>query len=85
MSLSTAFYLSASWNLLHSSLEAVDAWLPHLSLNVLDVQRNLFDAQLELAEGESFTFLSLINLYKALGGGWVTEADAEALEAEANS
>lgn len=51
-------------------------------LNVLDVQRSLFAAQLELAEGQSFTFLSLVNIYKALGGGWVIEADAQALNAK---
>lgn len=44
-------------------------------LNVLDAQRNLFTAQLDLALAQSETFLSLISIYKTLGGGWVVEAD----------
>ncbi len=48
-------------------------------LNVLDAERNVFISQLDMAESQSFTFLSLINLYKALGGGWVVAADGQAL------
>ncbi len=44
-------------------------------LNVLDAERRLFEAQLLLADTEANSFTSLINLYKALGGGWVIEAD----------
>lgn len=40
-------------------------------LNVLDAERNLFTSELELVQAESDTFQSLINLYTALGGGWV--------------
>lgn len=46
-------------------------------LNVLDSQRLLFDAQLDEALIKSRTFLSLIGLYKALGGGWVIDQDNE--------
>ncbi|QLH37443.1 MAG: TolC family protein [Parachlamydiaceae bacterium] len=53
-------------------------------LNVLDAQRNLFSSQLDLVQAESFTFTSLINLYKALGGGWVIESDTIAIEGEDN-
>jgi len=42
-------------------------------LNVLDAERNLFTAQLDVVQAETDTFLSLINLYTALGGGWVVE------------
>ena len=52
-------------------------------LNVLDARRNLFSAQLEEAQAKSDTFLSLVNIYKALGGGWVGEADSWAVD-EAN-
>lgn len=45
-------------------------------LNVLDAERNLFAAQLDLAQAQGDTFLSLISLYKALGGGWVVDAEA---------
>lgn len=44
-------------------------------LSVLDAQRRLFDAQLNLADAEGDRFISLIELYKALGGGWVEDAD----------
>ena len=42
---------------------------------VLDADRSLFSAQLSYVETQSSIFTSLINIYKALGGGWVTEAD----------
>lgn len=53
-------------------------------LNVLDVQRNLFASQLDLAVEQSNVYLSLIDLYKALGGGWVIEADNIALQEPCN-
>lgn len=53
-------------------------------LNVLDAQRNLFSAQLDLVEAQAATFLTLIDIYKALGGGWVSEADVIAVEGEDN-
>lgn len=48
-------------------------------LNVLDAQRNLFSAQLDQADAKSDIFISMISLYKALGGGWVVDADAQAM------
>lgn len=51
-------------------------------LNVLDAQRNLFSAQLNLVQAQSTTYTTLIDLYKALGGGWVLEADTIAIEGE---
>lgn len=45
-------------------------------LNVLDAQRNLFAAQLDYAQALSNTLLSLIEIYRSLGGGWVVEADS---------
>lgn len=44
-------------------------------LNVLDAERRLFESQILLADTEANSFSSLINLYKALGGGWVIEAE----------
>ncbi len=44
-------------------------------LNVLDAQRKLFDAELAQAEAQGKHFLNLVGLYKALGGGWVMEAE----------
>jgi multidrug efflux system outer membrane protein len=43
-------------------------------LNVLDAQRQLFEVQIAQAQTEGKHFLALVNLYKALGGGWVLEA-----------
>ena len=44
-------------------------------IEVLDAERSLFNAQLEYAQSQGILFQSLVNLYKAMGGGWVTEAD----------
>ncbi len=37
---------------------------------MLIVQRNLFDAELSLASTHRFHLVSIVQLYKALGGGW---------------
>jgi multidrug efflux system outer membrane protein len=39
-------------------------------LEVLDAQRQLFDAQLALANAVRDEFTSAVQLYRALGGGW---------------
>jgi multidrug efflux system outer membrane protein len=39
-------------------------------LNALDSDRELFDAQLTLTQTKRNELLSLVQLYKALGGGW---------------
>ncbi len=39
-------------------------------LEVLDAQRSLFNAELEEAQTLGSHFVSLVRLYKALGGGW---------------
>ena len=39
-------------------------------LEVLDGQRSLFDAELTLAEARGNEYQSLVQLYRALGGGW---------------
>jgi outer membrane protein TolC len=39
-------------------------------LNALDSDRDLFDAELSLARSKRDELLSLVQLYKALGGGW---------------
>jgi len=44
-------------------------------LEVLDANRSLFDAELSYAQIKATLFRSFVNLYKALGGGWVKEAD----------
>ncbi len=49
-------------------------------LTVLDAESSLFDAQLSLAQTQADIFLSLINLYKALGQGW--DVEEEKMDAE---
>ncbi len=44
-------------------------------LEVLDAERSLFNAQLSYAQTQGTIFQSLVNVYKAMGGGWVVEAD----------
>jgi multidrug efflux system outer membrane protein len=40
-------------------------------LEVLDGQRSLFDSELTLAQARGSEYQSLVQLYKALGGGWM--------------
>jgi len=44
-------------------------------LEVLDAKRSLFNAELSYAQTKATLFRSFVNLYKAMGGGWVAEAD----------
>jgi len=44
-------------------------------LEVLDANRSLFNAELNYAQTKAILFRSFVNLYKAMGGGWVAEAD----------
>jgi outer membrane protein, multidrug efflux system len=56
-------------------------------LEVLDADRSLFNAQLSYAQTQGNVSLSLVNIYKAMGGGWVVEADkltAPPAEGQAN-
>ncbi len=42
-------------------------------IDVLIAKRSLFDAELALAETHRFHLVSIVQLYKALGGGWSPE------------
>jgi multidrug efflux system outer membrane protein len=44
-------------------------------IEVLDAERNLFDAEVAYAQTQSLVYVSLVSLYKAMGGGWVLEAE----------
>src|SRR6185437_1736923 len=46
--------------------------------NVIDADRDLFTAELSLSAARLNTQLSLVQLYRALGGGWQTEQPAAA-------
>jgi outer membrane protein, multidrug efflux system len=41
-------------------------------LEVLDTERQLFDAELGLAQSQRDELLALVRLYRALGGGWTS-------------
>lgn len=47
-------------------------------LKVIDADRNLFNAQVELAKSQGEVLLRAAALYKSLGGGWVDLANQEA-------
>jgi multidrug efflux system outer membrane protein len=42
---------------------------------VLQAEQSLFPAELQLASLRASVFASSVNIYKAMGGGWVVEAD----------
>lgn len=48
-------------------------------IDVLDAERNLFSAQLGYVQTKGNLFSALINVYKSMGGGWVTELDRQLL------
>jgi outer membrane protein, multidrug efflux system len=45
-------------------------------LEVLDAERSLFTVELSQTTAQNAVFRSLINIYKAMGGGWVDTAEA---------
>ncbi|MBS1190492.1 MAG: transporter [Rhodocyclaceae bacterium] len=47
-------------------------------IEVLDAERNLFSAEVAYAQTQGLVYGSLVNLYKAMGGGWVAEAEGMA-------
>ena len=48
-------------------------------LEVLDAERSLFTVELSYTESQNALFRSLIDIYKAMGGGWVEAAEASAI------
>ncbi len=44
-------------------------------LAVLDAERSLFNAELAYTQTQGNLHLALINMYKAMGGGWIEKAD----------
>jgi len=44
-------------------------------LTVLNAQQQLFPAELNAVQTKAASLVSIVNIYKAMGGGWVTEAD----------
>jgi len=46
-------------------------------IDVLIAKRNLFDAELSLTETHRLHLVSVVQLYKALGGGWSANDSSE--------
>jgi outer membrane protein, multidrug efflux system len=44
-------------------------------IEVLDAERGLFNAQVSLTQTQGSMYAALVNLYKAMGGGWVAQVD----------
>jgi len=44
-------------------------------IEVLDAERSLFNAQLSQTQTQAAVLVSYVNLYKAMGGGWVVDAE----------
>jgi outer membrane protein, multidrug efflux system len=44
-------------------------------LTVLDAETRVFNTELNLARAEAEQYLNVVDLYKAVGGGWVVELD----------
>jgi len=53
-------------------------------LEVLETERRLFSTELTLSETQQLYLNAYVNLYKALGGGWVTATDREQLQQTAS-
>ena len=54
--------------------------MPHY-LDVLEAQRSLYAAQDSLAQSDQQIIDDLIAIYKALGGGWQTDAQVRSADA----
>ncbi len=54
-------------------LQYNEGYAPYLT--VLYAEAQLFPAELSAVQTRAATFISLVNIYKAMGGGWVTEAE----------
>jgi outer membrane protein, multidrug efflux system len=44
-------------------------------IEVLDAERSLFNGQLTYTQTQNALLRAFVGLYKAMGGGWVVEAD----------
>jgi len=54
-------------------------------LEVLDTERTLFAVELELSELKQQFYNAYVKLYKALGGGWLSEEEMEQAQAQSEA
>jgi len=76
--------LKAAANANKLSLERYDKGVSSY-LEVLDTERTLFSTNLQQSETRQLYLTSFVNLYKALGGGWVTREDRQRTDEYRNS
>jgi outer membrane protein, multidrug efflux system len=69
--------IEAAVNAQKLSLERYDKGVTSY-LEVLESQRSAFDAELVYSQTRQALLNSYVNLYKALGGGWISEAEEQA-------
>jgi outer membrane protein, multidrug efflux system len=46
-------------------------------IEVLDAERSLFNTELQVVQTQGVLFQALVNLYKAMGGGWIVDVGRE--------
>ncbi len=51
-------------------------------IEVLDAERSLFNAQLNQTQTQAGVLVSYVNLYKAMGGGWIITAEGMTTQAQ---
>lgn len=64
---------------MHSALHVADLRYKGGITSYVDVllaKRNLFDAEFSLSTTQRFHLVSIVQLYRALGGGWFSDKDA---------
>lgn len=54
-------------------------------IEVLDAERSLFNSELTYAQTQGVLFQAMINVYKSMGGGWITEAEQLTIQTEKTS
>ncbi len=54
-------------------------------IEVLDAERSLFSGQLSYVQTQDTLLRAIVSLYKAMGGGWVVEADKQTVQSAVNS
>jgi outer membrane protein TolC len=76
--------VSANLQALDLSTQLYRSGLPDF-LHVLDSERSLYAAQDALVQSDQAVSLNLVQLYKALGGGWEKDSGSATVSVEARS
>ncbi len=63
-------------------LQYEGGYLPYST--VLQAEQQLFPSELDYSRYRTSLFISLVNIYKAMGGGWITEAERLTLQKGTN-